>query len=189
VLRPTYPLRTERLLLRPLTEADFDDLFAFQSDPAVTRYVMYDARDRAGMRAALVAKLRETELLRDGDALSLAVTVPPGTTVIGELNLFLRSTVHRTAELGYVFHPAYHGRGYAREAAREMLRVAFEEFRLRRVIARCDERNTASWRLMEKLGMRREAHFVQNELFKGEWADELDYAMLDHEWAARDSGA
>jgi RimJ/RimL family protein N-acetyltransferase len=189
VLRPTYPLRTERLLLRPVTEADFDDLFAFQSDPDVTRYVMYDARDREGMRTALAAKMRQTELFRDGDALSLAVTVPPDPTVIGELHFFLCSTAHRTGELGYVFHPAYQGRGYAREAAREILRVAFEEFRLRRVIARCDTRNTASWRLMEKLGMRREAHFVQNELFKGEWSDEFVYAMLDHEWAARDGGA
>lgn len=188
VLRPTYPLRTERLLLRPMTEADFDDLFAFQSDPDVTRYVMYDARDRDGMRAALAAKIRETELFRDGDALSLAVTVPPSPTVIGELNLFLRSTVHRTGELGYVFHPAYQGHGYAPEAARAVMRVAFEEFRLRRVIARCDSRNAASWHVMEKLGMRREAHFVQNELFKGEWVDELVYAMLDHEWAARDGG-
>lgn len=184
MLRPALPLRTERLLLRPMTDGDFDDLYAFQSDPDVTRYVLYDARDRDGMRTALEAKKRETALATDGDALSLAVTVPPEPTVIGEVNLFFRSAAHRLGEIGYVFHPAYQGRGYAREAAREMLRAGFEECRLHRIIARCDARNTASWRLMEKLGMRREAHFVQNEFFKGAWTDELVYAMLGREWAA-----
>lgn len=185
MLKPAYPLRTERLLLRPMSDDDFEDLYAFQSDPDVTRYVMYDARTRDDMRTALAAKKRDTALLRDGDALSLAVTVPPEPTVIGEVNLFLRSVADRTAEIGYVFHPASHGRGYAREAAREMLRVGFEDLRMHRMIARCDARNTASWRLMDKLGMRREAHFVENEFFKGEWSDELVYAMLDREWAAR----
>lgn len=185
MLKPAYPLRTERLLLRPMSDDDFDDLYAFQSDPDVTRYVLYDARSRDDMRAALAAKKRDTALLRDGDALSLAVTVPPEPTVIGEVNLFLRSVANRMAEIGYVFHPAYHGHGYAREAAREMLRVGFEDLRMHRMTAVCDARNTASWRLMEKLGMRREAHFVENEFLKGEWTDELVYAMLDREWAAR----
>lgn len=185
MLRPAYPLRTERLLLRPMNDDDFDDLYAFQSDPEVTRYVMYEARDRDAMRTALAAKKRETTLLRDGDAMSLAVTVPPSPVVIGEVNVFLRSAAHRMAEIGYVFHPAHQGHGYAREAARELLRVAFDDLRMHRVIARCDPRNTASWRLMDKLGMRREAHFVRNEFIKGEWTDELVYAILDREWAAR----
>ena len=155
VLSPTYPLRTERLLLRPLTDGDFEDLFAFQSDPEITRYVAYDTRDRDGMRAALAAKKRDTTVTNDGDQLSLAVTVPPDPTVIGEVNLFLQDTANRMAEIGYVFHPGHHGHGYALEAAREMLRVGFEDLRMHRMTARCNARNTASWKLMEKLGMRR----------------------------------
>lgn len=185
MLSPTYPLRTERLLLRPMTDDDFEDLFAFQSDPEVTRYVTYDARDRDDMRTALEAKKRDTTVTNDGDRLSLAVTVPPAPTVIGEMNLFLQDVANRMAEIGYVFHPGYQGHGYALEAAREMLRVGFEDLRMHRMTARCDARNTASWKLMEKLGMRREACFVKNEIFKGEWADLLVYAMLDEEWAAR----
>ena len=182
---PTYPLRTERLLLRPITDDDFADLYAFQSDPDVTRYVSYDARDPDGMRAALESKKRDVAVANDGDRLSLAVTVPPDPVVIGEMNLFLQDTANRMAEIGYVFHPGYQGRGYALEAAREMLRVGFEDLGMHRMTARCDARNTASWKLMEKLGMRREAAFVRGEFFKGEWADLLVYAMLEEEWAAR----
>ena len=182
VLHPTYPLKTQRLLLRPITGDDFDDLFAFQSDPEVARYVMWETRTAATMREALAKKVGETALEREGDQLSLAVVAPPDDTVIGEIGLVWTSERHGNAELGYVFHRGYHGRGYGAEAAREMLRVAFEEAGLYRVIARCDARNTASWRLMAKLGMRREAHFVRNEIFKGERSDELVYAMLAEEW-------
>lgn len=182
VLHPSYPLKTERLLLRPITDDDFDDLFAFQSDPEVARYVLWETRTEATMRAALAKKVRDTALEREGDQLSLAVVAPPDDTVIGEVNLVWASERHGLGELGYVFHRGYHGRGYGFEAAREVLRVAFEEAGLHRVIARCDARNTASWRLMAKLGMRREACFVRNEIFKGEWSDELVYAMLAEEW-------
>lgn len=182
MLHPTYPLKTERLLLRPITDADFDDLFAFQSDPEVARYVMWETRTEATMREALAKKAGDTRLEREGDELSLAVVAPPGDRVIGEVGLVWVSERNGVGELGYVFHPGHHGRGYGREAARELLRVAFEDAGLHRVIARCDARNTASWRLMAGLGMRCEAHFVRNEWFKGEWADELVYGMLAEEW-------
>ena len=81
-------------------------------------------------------------------------------------------------------HPEHHGRGYGKEGALLLLRLGFEELRLHRIVGRCDARNAASARLMERLGMRREAHLLENEFVKGEWADELDYAMLEREWAA-----
>jgi RimJ/RimL family protein N-acetyltransferase len=81
-----------------------------------------------------------------------------------------------------MFDPAEQGKGYATEAARAFLRVAFEEFGFHRVIGRTEPRNTASARVLEKLGMRQEAHLVENEYVKGEWQSELVYAMLDREW-------
>ncbi len=71
---------------------------------------------------------------------------------------------------------------HATEAGREMLRLGFESYGLRRMIGRLDGRNEPSARVLARLGMRREAHFVQNEFVKGEWADEVVYAMLHHEW-------
>ena len=92
---------------------------------------------------------------------------------------------HRGGELGFIFHPDHSGRGYAIEAARVVLDVAFGEFGLHRVTGSCDARNLASARLMERLGMRREAHFRSNEYVKDEWCDELVYAILREEWVVR----
>jgi RimJ/RimL family protein N-acetyltransferase len=103
---------------------------------------------------------------------------------VGEVSLFVQNAAHRGGEIGFVFHPEFHGRGYAAEASAQLLRLGFEELGLHRVIGRCDARNTASAKVMERLGMRREAHFRQNELVKGEWTDELVYAMLADEWPA-----
>jgi RimJ/RimL family protein N-acetyltransferase len=99
--------------------------------------------------------------------------------------LFYRSAEHRTAEVGFVFHPDHHGRGYATEAATELLRLAFDQAELHRVYPRCDARNGASAAVLRRLGMRQEAHLVENELFKGEWSDELVFALLRREWLAR----
>jgi RimJ/RimL family protein N-acetyltransferase len=85
-----------------------------------------------------------------------------------------------------VLHPDHHGQGYGREAAVEVLRLGFEGLGLHRIIGRCDAHNHASARLLERLGMRREAHFRENEFFKGEWADEYVYALLANEWQANE---
>jgi RimJ/RimL family protein N-acetyltransferase len=103
---------------------------------------------------------------------------------VGDVVLELVSEEHRTGEIGYIVHPDHHGHGYATEAGRAVLRVAFEDLRLHRVTGRLDARNVASARVLEKLGMRREALLVENELVKGEWQSELVYAILDRQWPA-----
>ena len=97
---------------------------------------------------------------------------------LGEVTLFVSNAEHRTGEIGFVFHPESHGQGYAAEASVELLRLGFEELGLHRIIGRLDARNTGSAKLLERLGLRQEAHFVQNEFLKGEWTDELVFAML-----------
>jgi len=81
-------------------------------------------------------------------------------------------------------HPDFHGRGYMTEAAGAVLAIAFEQIGLRRVIAELDPRNAGSTSLCRRLGMREEAHFVENLWFKGEWGDTGIYALLAREWAA-----
>jgi RimJ/RimL family protein N-acetyltransferase len=104
--------------------------------------------------------------------------------MVGDVVLEWISRRHRQGEIGYIVHPDHHGRGYATEACRPLLRVAFEEMGLHRVVGRLDARNTASARVLEKLGMRREAHLVENEWVKEEWQSEVVYAILDREWRA-----
>jgi RimJ/RimL family protein N-acetyltransferase len=186
VLRPHYPLVTERLELRPLRLDDLDDLLVYHSRPDVTRYLYWQPRDRPQMLEALRQRMRMSSLTREGDRLVLGAALRTTGTVIGEVNLVWVSEQHQQGEIGFVFNPDYHGRGLAGEAARVMLRLGFADLGLHRIAGHCDARNAPSARLMQRLGMRREAHLVHNEIFKGEWGDEYIYAMLDHEWRARE---
>jgi RimJ/RimL family protein N-acetyltransferase len=181
--RPDFPLRTARLTLRPYVRGDLDALYDIQSRPEVTRYLLYGARDRDQVREILEQRIRAGGPERD--AVDLAVVLPDSGRLIGDVVLFLRNPEHRQGEIGYVFHPDYGGQGYATEAARLLLRLGFGDYGLHRIIGRIDARNTASARVLERLGMRREAHFVENEIVKGEWTDEVVYAMLEDEWRSQ----
>ena len=181
--RPDFPLRTARLALRPYVPADLDALYDIQSRPEVTRYLLYGSRDRDQVREILEQRLRADGPERA--AVDLAVVLLDSGTLIGDVVLFLRNPEHRQGEIGYVFHPDHGGRGYATEAARVLLRLGFEDYGLHRIVGRIDARNAASARVLERLGMRREAHFVENEIVKGEWTDEVVYAMLEDEWRSQ----
>ncbi|MFJ6194827.1 GNAT family N-acetyltransferase [Micromonospora sp. NPDC092111] len=184
MFRPTYPIRTARLTLRPVTLDDLDDVYAYQRRPDVVRWMLGTGpRTREQSRASVVAMAGEDALRAEGDCLTLAVVADAG--VIGTVELVWRSQLDRTAELGYVLHPDHGGRGLATEAATALLRWGFDEVGLHRIYARCHGRNEASARLMVRLGMRQEAHHVESYLFRGEWADQLVFAVLAHEWPSR----
>ncbi|RJL32013.1 GNAT family N-acetyltransferase [Bailinhaonella thermotolerans] len=185
MLKPTYPLETPRLRLRPFTLGDLTAFHAIYSRPDVVRYLYTEPLDLDGARESLERKKTgRTELREEGDALCLAVERRDTGELIGDCMLRWASEAHSGGEIGWVFDPAHHGHGYATEAARELLRLGFAEMRLHRIHASCDARNTASARMMERLGMRREAHLVENEFVKGEWTDEFVYALLRREWEA-----
>jgi RimJ/RimL family protein N-acetyltransferase len=182
-MEPAYPLETERLLLRPFAEGDLDALYAIHSRADVARYLYWRPRTRDEVRAVLGRKTRSAAIDAEGDTLSLAVVLKATIELIGDCNLTWLSREHRQGEIGFIFHPDHHGRGYATEAGHVLLRLAFDGLKLHRVIGRLEVRNAASARVLEKLGMRREAHLVENERVKGEWQSELVYAILDREWA------
>ena len=182
---PRYPLETARLCIRPLTDADLDDLCAYHESPEAVAYLPWPVRSREQTREVLETRKTTVYLDKEGDALCLGAALRESNRVIGEMFLFWRSEANQQGELGFVFHPKFHGRGYAREAAELMLAVGFEDMGWHRIFGRCDSRNQASARLMERLGMRREAHFIGNQIFKGAWNEELVYAMLRDEWLAR----
>lgn len=184
-LAPSYPVRSARLLLRPLTTADADDLVEYRSVPEVCRYVPFEPQSTADVIARMKGAWRQQTLDQAGDSITLGAELMDSGKLIGDVMVRWVSAEHSCGEIGYVFSPAYSGRGFAAEAVHAGLHLAFDELGLHRVIARIDARNSASARLASRLGMRQEAHLRENEWFKGEWTDEIDFAMLTQEWASR----
>jgi RimJ/RimL family protein N-acetyltransferase len=186
---PTWPIETERLLLRPFEEGDLEALYAMQSNEEVVRYLYHDARSLDDVRAALARKIAATSIAGEGDGVGAAAILRDTGELVADISLWCVSEGHAQGELGFVVHPAHQRRGYATEAARPMLDFAFDTVGLHRMVGRTEARNTASARVLEKLGMRREAHFIENEWVKGEWQSELVYAILAEEWTTLRAGS
>ena len=178
-----YPLLTERLLIRALTSDDADRHYALFSDPEVVRYLYFGPFDRPGAEEHL-ARRSVVDLPVEGGWINFGLEVQGEGVLIGELAMGFISATHKHYEVGYVLDPAYAGRGYATEGAAMIVELAFAGLGAHRVSGRLDARNTPSARVLEKLGMRREGLFVENEYVKGEWTDELVYAILNPEWRA-----
>ena len=182
-LAPEYPVQSPRLSLRPLSAADTTALLAYRSQADVCRYVPFTPMDTAIIAERLGTAWARTSLNDEGQNLTLGVEVTDTGELVGDVVLMWHSREHRGGEIGYVLNPECSRHGYATEAVRRLLGLAFDDLGLHRVIARVDARNDASARLARRLGMRQEAYLVRNEWFKGEWTDELDFALLEEEWA------
>lgn len=184
-----YPIETERLVLRRFSLGDAPSMHAYASLPEVARYMLWEPLTLQETEARLARWLESEGDMEEGDNLSYAITLKGSGELVGDCGLGFRDKAARQAEIGYSLHPGHQGHGYATEAVREMLRLGFESCNRHRIYARCDARNEGSWRLMERLGMRREAHFREHALFKGGWDDEFYYAILEDEWRAQQEGA
>lgn len=182
---PDYPIETARLRLRPFTRGDVDAVFAYRQRRDVAQFLFDEPMSRESCAEAVQARVGRTGFEGEGDKIFLAVELREGPAMIGEVSLILRNAEARQAELGYILHPDFHGFGYATEAGEALLRLGFDGAGMHRIYAQCDARNAASARVMERLGMRREAHFREHALVKGAWDEELIYAMLEDEWRAR----
>ncbi|MDG4790270.1 GNAT family N-acetyltransferase [Micromonospora sp. WMMD1102] len=176
------PLTADRLVLRPFTPDDVDGMYAYQQLPEVARYLYRPPRTREQC-ARIISRLGPaTRWERKGDQLLLAVCRRAGTPdLLGEVVLTLDHPQAGQAEIGWITHPAQHGRGYATEAARCLAAAAFDRLGVHRLFARLDTENTGSVRVCERLGMRREAHLVENDRYAGRWGSEYVYAALAHE--------
>ena len=181
--RLEWPRRTERLAVRPATAADVDAMFAYRSDEEVARWMTMLPDDPQAWHDSIGERQPYTLVVeRDGELvgdLFLKTEDAWSQTEVRDL----AAGVH--AEIGWCLAPAHAGRGYATEAVRELLTIAFDGLGLRRVVALCFAENEPSWRLMERVGMRREGHSFRESLHRdGTWRDGLTYALLADEWRA-----
>jgi RimJ/RimL family protein N-acetyltransferase len=175
-------LRTDRLELRPVRDEDVDRILEYRNRPEVTRWLLRTEVDRAHLLE------RWRQAAEDPDDHSMAVTLDG--VVIGTVSLTVADGMGQPgvpprteAEIGYIFDPAYGGKGYATEAVTAMLAYAFERLGLRRVTAGCYADNHPSVRILEKVGMRREQHGVADS-WHAElgWVDGYTYGLLAAEW-------
>lgn len=176
-------LETERLVLRRFRADDAPVLAAYRSDPDVARYQSWDAPYPLGDAIAFVAEAAHLDPEREG-WFQYAVELRTGGVLIGDVGVN-RGDGGRQAEIGFTFAPAHQGRGLATEAVGRIVGHLLAEEGLHRVHASLDARNTRSARLLERLGFRREGLQVQSSWWKGEWTDDLGYAVLASEWSSR----
>ena len=178
-------LVTERLILREMVAEDWRAVLEVERDPAVVRYLTQEPATETSARAyvdRIIAAARE----EPRTTFDFAITERGGDgRLLGRCGLGRKASEPRIAAVWYVLSSTCRRRGYATEAAREVLRFAFEDLALHRVYGDVDPRNPDSARVLERLGMRREAHHVDDVWIKGEWCSTWIYALLADEWRKR----
>jgi RimJ/RimL family protein N-acetyltransferase len=180
----TWPKHTARLTLRPVTKDDVEALWQIRRQESVGLWMTSASPDWDTF----------AEMMGDADRMAKTLVIERDGTVIGDLmiapeNPWAQAEVTDQAagvqaEIGWCIDPAVEGNGYATEAVRELIRIAFEELGLRRLVAHCFADNEPSWRLMERVGMRREVHTVKESLHRSRgWLDGMSYGLLAEEWS------
>jgi aminoglycoside 6'-N-acetyltransferase len=155
-------------------------LLDYYSDLEVARYIPWEPWSRAEAQEHLQKRLQRTGIDKPDAALGLVVELRQ--RVIGDVVLWPADETLSRGEMGWAFHPAAAGHGYATEAVQALIGVAFEIYGMHRVIAQLDSRNAPSAKLCERVGMKREAYLRQDCWSKGEWTDNVIYGLLASEW-------
>lgn len=175
-------ITTDRLVLTPLAAADAGALFSYRSLPEVCRYQSWEPT-RIEDAAAFIESVRAVGFDSPGTWSQLGVRLRETGELVGDLGVhFLEDGAQ--VEVGFTLAPAAQGRGLGTEAVAGLLDHLFTALRKHRVSASIDPRNGPSLRLAQRVGMRQEAHFHRSVRFKGEWADDVVYAILASEWRA-----
>ncbi len=174
-------LTTNRLLLREYCEVDWLATFNYQLDPNYLRFYPWPQRVKIDVQT-FIRKFINWQYEQPRTKFQLAVILADQNQLIGSCGIRMKQANAHQAELGYEIAPVYWGQGYATEAAHRMLIFGFEELGLHRIWASCLLDNTASARVLEKLGMQREGHIRENRWMKNHYWDTLIYSILEHEW-------
>lgn len=177
-----YFFETARLRARPFTDADAQAFAGYRADPDVARYQSWSDYTLERARE-LIAGMQEASPGTPGEWYQIALESVADGQLVGDLALKVDADEPREAEVGFTLAPDQQGRGYAAEALTALLDWAFPTLGLHRVVAITDALNTPAAALLERVGFRREAHFVDNVFFKGAWGSEFLFAVLDREWS------
>lgn len=169
-------LRTARLTLRPHRQEDAIWLHRVYSRPDVGRFLLQEPWTRETAEHYTRQRILKSDL--DGDPGALVLVIEHDSTPVGDVQLWYLDDARQIAEIGWVLDPDHTGQGFAREAVRATLDLAFDRHEVRRVVAQMDARNSASIRLARAVGMQQEAHLRQHWWNKNEWTDTAIFGML-----------
>jgi len=180
---PVCNLESPRLILRSFQDADLDAFAAYRDDPQVARYQGWKMPYTRAMAGAFIAEMKESLPARGNAWYQYALERKTIPGLIGDVAFHLLAEDFHQAEIGFTLAAPYQGQGFAREAVGRLLGFLFNDLRLHRVTAGCDTRNERSYRLMEHLGMRREAYFLESFQQQDAWGSEYRYAILRNEYS------
>jgi aminoglycoside 6'-N-acetyltransferase len=178
-------LHTPRLLVRNFTASDLEAFLAYRNDPAVAKYQSWSVPYPREMGEALIAEMKDVHAPKQGEWLQLALELKETCALIGDMAFCIKDDDVRQAVIGFTIASAYWKKGFATEALSTLLDYLFEDIDMHRVTADCDTENVGSWKTLEKLGFRREAHFVESLLIGKEYTSEYHYGLLQREWRAK----
>jgi aminoglycoside 6'-N-acetyltransferase len=178
-------LRTARLVVRRFRPADVPTFAAYRSDPEVARYQSWDVPFSEEQAEQFVDGLSEDDPDTPGSWFQFAVAEADSGTHIGDVAAYVDADEPRQARVGVTLAADAQGRGYGAEALARFLDYLLVDRGKHRVTADCDARNVGSAKLLDRVGMRREAHHLRSSWWKGEWTDEYVYAVLADDWRAR----
>ena len=179
------PFLTTRLRLRAFQDSDLETFIVYRSDPEVARYQGWDAPYDRALAIAFVAEMQRKQPGAPGEWYQIALELVSSGEMIGDCAFHILPEDARQAEIGFTLSRAQQHHGYAVEAVACLLDYLFGELDLHRIRAICDVENLASAKTLERIGLRREAHFIENIWFKGKWGSEYEYAILQREWHER----
>jgi RimJ/RimL family protein N-acetyltransferase len=174
-------IESERLWIRRFKDSDLSPFMAYRNDPEVARYQSWDSCDEQDART-FIGEMHSAQPGVAGEWFQFAIESKETRALMGDCALRVDEHEPYRAEIGFTLAREYQGRGFASEAVPLLLDYAFGALGLHRVVAIADCRNAPSVALLERVGLRREGHFLENVWFKGGWADEYLYAVLKHEW-------
>lgn len=167
-------IQTERLMIRSFEYSDWQAVHEYTSNPHTMKYIPEGVFTEEDAKEFVMKNA-------DASAEKFPVLWAAENRLIGHI-AFHKYFGEHTYEIGWVFHPRFHNKGFASEAASAILKYGFETMKLHRIIATCQPQNIASYRVMEKIGMRKEGYFKKCIPHGDEWWDEYYYAMLREEW-------
>lgn len=177
-------IRTRRLKLTPLVASDAPAMFKYRSDPEVCRYQTFEPGS-PGEVEEFIGSLQSNPFDTAGTWFQFAVRLQESGQLIGDFGTHFSADDPRQVEIGFTVSPEHQGQGYGTEAVVGVLDYLFGTLQKHRVYASVDPRNEPSVALLKRIGMRQEAHFLKSLWFKGEWADDMVFGILESEWKSR----